>query len=44
MIKLSRSEELKQAYREKGKRQLEKFNWEKCARETLEVYKSLKNR
>lgn len=40
MIKLSRSEELKQAYREKGKRQLEKFNWEKCARETLEVYKS----
>jgi glycosyltransferase involved in cell wall biosynthesis len=43
MIKLSRSEELKQAYREKGKKQLEKFNWEKCARETLEVYKSLKD-
>jgi glycosyltransferase involved in cell wall biosynthesis len=39
MIKLSRNEELKQAYREKGKRQLEKFNWEKCARETLELYK-----
>jgi len=43
MIKLSRSEELKNAYREKGRRQLEKFNWEKCAWETLEVYKSLKN-
>jgi glycosyltransferase involved in cell wall biosynthesis len=41
MIKLSRSEELRQAYREKGFKQLEKFNWEKCARETLEVYKSL---
>lgn len=42
MIKLSRNEELKNIYREKGKRQLEKFNWEKCARETLEVYKSFK--
>ena len=41
MIKLSRSEELKNSYREKGYKQLEKFNWEKCARETLEVYKSL---
>ena len=41
MIKFSRNEELKQTYREKGFRQLEKFNWEKCARETLEVYKSL---
>ena len=39
MIKLSRDEELKNAYREKGFRQLEKFNWEKCARETLELYK-----
>ncbi len=43
MIKFSRNEELKQTYREKGRRQLEKFNWEKCAWETLEVYKSLKN-
>jgi len=43
MIKFSRNEELKKTYREKGFRQLEKFNWEKCARETLEVYKSLKN-
>lgn len=41
MIKFSRSEELKQTYRAKGFKQLEKFNWEKCARETLEVYKSL---
>lgn len=43
MVKLSRNEELRNAYREKGKEQLEKFNWEKCARETLEVYKRLKD-
>ncbi len=42
MTKFSRSEELKQTYREKGFRQLEKFNWEKCARETLEIYKNFK--
>ncbi len=40
MIELSNSEKLKQDLREKGKKQVEKFNWEKCARETLEVYKS----
>jgi glycosyltransferase involved in cell wall biosynthesis len=40
MIKFAYSENLKNEYREKGKKQLEKFNWEKCARETLEVYKS----
>lgn len=40
MIEFSRNEELKNAYREKGLKQLEKFNWEKCARETLNVYKS----
>jgi glycosyltransferase involved in cell wall biosynthesis len=42
MLKLSQDENLKNELREKGKKQLEKFNWEKCARETLEVYKSLK--
>ena len=42
MIKFSGDENLKNAYREKGLRQVEKFNWEKTARETLEVYKSLK--
>jgi len=41
MLKLAKDENLKQALREKGKIQVEKFNWEKCARETLAVYKSL---
>lgn len=40
MIKFATDENLKNEYREKGKKQVEKFNWEKCARETLEVYKS----
>jgi len=42
MLKFADDEGIKNAYREKGKKQAEKFNWEKCARETLEVYKSLK--
>jgi glycosyltransferase involved in cell wall biosynthesis len=42
MFEFSQNEELKNSYREKGKKQAEKFNWEKCARETLELYKSLK--
>ncbi len=42
MAKFAYSEDIKNTYREKGKKQLEKFNWEKCARETLEVYKSFK--
>jgi len=39
MLKFSKDENLKKSYREKGKLQVDKFNWEKCARETLEVYK-----
>lgn len=42
MLKLAKDENLKQALREKGKKQVEKFDWTKCAQETLEVYKSLK--
>lgn len=42
MIKMASDESLRKEYRERGKKQIEKFNWEKCARETLEVYKSLK--
>jgi glycosyltransferase involved in cell wall biosynthesis len=42
MLKLAKDENLKQTLREKGKKQVEKFNWEKCAQETLAVYKSLK--
>ena len=40
MIKFAMDENLKNEFREKGKKQVEKFNWEKCAKETLEVYKS----
>jgi glycosyltransferase involved in cell wall biosynthesis len=40
MEKFAYSEDMKNTYREKGKKQLEKFDWDKCARETLEVYKS----
>ncbi len=41
MFEFSKDENLRNIYREKGKKQVEKFNWEKCARETLEVYESL---
>lgn len=41
MLKMSQDENLKNTYRERGLRQVEKFNWEKTARETLEVYKSI---
>ena len=40
MMKFAMDENLKNEFREKGKKQVEKFNWEKCAKETLEVYKS----
>ncbi|HCU70390.1 MAG TPA: hypothetical protein DIC35_01385 [Candidatus Moranbacteria bacterium] len=40
MIELAGNEKIKQDLREKGRKQVEKFNWEKCARETLEVYRS----
>jgi glycosyltransferase involved in cell wall biosynthesis len=42
MFAFSQDENLKNSYREKGHAQVEKFNWEKTARETLELYKSLK--
>lgn len=42
MIRMAKDEKLRNELREKGKKQLEKFNWEKCARETLKVYESLK--
>jgi glycosyltransferase involved in cell wall biosynthesis len=38
MMKLAKDENLRNMLREKGKKQLEKFNWEKCAQETLAVY------
>ena len=40
MLKFAKDENLKNMYREKGKIQVAKFDWDKCARETLAVYKS----
>ena len=42
MIEMANNEKLKNKYRERGKEQLKNFNWEKCAQETLKVYKSFK--
>ena len=42
MLEFSQDEDLKKSYREKGRAQAEKFNWEKTARETLALYESLK--
>jgi glycosyltransferase involved in cell wall biosynthesis len=42
MLKFATDENLRNTYRQKGLEQARKFDWEKCARETLEVYKSLK--
>ncbi len=41
MMNFSQNEELKDKYRKLGSEQLKKFNWEKCARETLAIYKSI---
>lgn len=41
MMKLAKDEKLRNELRMKGREQLKKFNWEKCARETLAVYESL---
>lgn len=42
MMKFATDENLRNSYREKGLIQVKKFDWEKTARETLAVYKSLK--
>ncbi len=41
MLKLASNEKLKDNYRLRGKEQLKKFDWERCARETLAVYQKL---
>lgn len=41
IIKFATDENMRNSYREKGYEQVKKFDWEKTARETLEVYKSL---
>ncbi|GBE16633.1 N-acetylgalactosamine-N, N'-diacetylbacillosaminyl-diphospho-undecaprenol4-alpha-N-acetylgalactosaminyltransferase [bacterium BMS3Abin15] len=42
MIKMASDDQLKEQYRQKGSEQAKKFDWDKCARETLEIYKSFK--
>lgn len=39
--KFSQDEDLRNQYRQKGLEQARKFNWEKTARETLEVYQEM---
>lgn len=41
MEKFASDEKLKNEYREKGRERVKNFNWEKCASQTLDVYKSL---
>jgi glycosyltransferase involved in cell wall biosynthesis len=41
LMKFATDENMRNDYRAKGLIQARKFDWEKCARETLEVYKSL---
>jgi len=42
MTEFAKNESLRDEYRQKGFEQVRKFTWEKCARETLEIYKSFK--
>jgi glycosyltransferase involved in cell wall biosynthesis len=41
LMKFASDENLRNGFRQKGYEQVKKFNWEKTARETLDVYKSL---
>jgi len=41
MATLANDKNLRESLSEKGKHQAQKFSWEKCARETLEVYKMI---
>ncbi|MCX6762690.1 MAG: glycosyltransferase family 1 protein [Candidatus Moranbacteria bacterium] len=41
MIELATNKELREGLSAKGKEQAKKFSWEKCAKETLEVYKNV---
>ena len=42
MFKFSQDENLRSEYRDRGLEQAKKFDWQKTARKTLEVYKSFK--
>jgi glycosyltransferase involved in cell wall biosynthesis len=41
MMELATNKELRESLSVKGKAQAKKFSWEKCAKETLEVYKNV---
>ncbi|MCK9378604.1 MAG: glycosyltransferase family 4 protein [Candidatus Moranbacteria bacterium] len=41
MWEFSQNDNLREKYKQRGLARAKDFNWEKCARETLEVYKSL---
>jgi len=41
MAELARDKKLREKLSNAGREQARKFSWEKCARETLEVYKSV---
>jgi len=42
MVKFSQDENLRNSYRDRGLQQVKKFDWQKTAKETLEVYESFK--
>lgn len=42
MVKFATDENLRNEYRQKGLKQAEKFDWEKTAKETLDIYNSIK--
>jgi len=42
MLELAKDENLRNIYRTKGLEQVKKFTWEKCAQETLDLYKTFK--
>jgi len=42
LLKLERSTELRKTYTQKGVEQAQKYSWERYARETLQMYESLK--
>lgn len=42
--KLTSNEKLRQDLAERAKKQSEKFTWEKCAKETLDLFKELENK
>lgn len=44
MSMLARDEELKRRLKEEGRSQVRNFDWEKCARETLEIYNKLEEK